>query len=307
MPDPVTDWTRETTLSRPARDFWWRREPDGGLTILRRLKAGRGKHRDQTQTLGPDELDRLLAFMADGEWHRAAPSAPTRPGAEPDSIAVFLRRELGWRTYACVVAAHFAVVLTNAGLWEWNGRRKGMAFRQLDGDLATLDAYAARRRAEAAEPEPRPRPRGRARQAPPAIDLWAQWRALSKGLQARLDELEAGGRHAADKGARREAVVRDFLVAHLPDDYAAIEIKPRLRRAGVREAVETLHSVSRLPRDAVVGPPRERRPNPPVFTAVIACESVHRRFLAALSATTLRPPDLTRYLFRADLPPEEFL
>jgi len=64
MPDPATDLTREATLSRPARDFWWRRDPDGGLTILRRLKAGRGKRRDQTQTLRPPDLTRYL-FRAD--------------------------------------------------------------------------------------------------------------------------------------------------------------------------------------------------------------------------------------------------
>lgn len=328
MAERSSEWIHETTLSGQARDFWWRRDPDGGLTVLRRVKAGRGRHRDQTQTLAAAELDRLLAFMADGAWHRAATSALTRPGAEPDSIAVFFHRELGWTIHACAVAAHLAVVLLHAGLWEWDGRKKGMAFRQVSADVGTLDAYAAGRRAQAAEPGRKPEPRPRRAQQAPAVDLWARWRALSRGLQARLDELEAGGRHAADKGARREAVVRDFLADHLPDDYAvtagevvastgeasgqtdvliydrrrsprliesaasmvlpaesiyaAIEIKPRLHGAGVREACATLGAIKALPRHAVRGFADGAPPNPPVFTAVISIEAVDRRFLADL-------------------------
>ena len=255
---------------------------------------------------------------AGGAWHPLGGSShAVSAGAHGDGIGLFLHQTLGWTIYAAGTAVHLAAIFTSAGLWEWNGRKKGMEFRQLDagrgrpprsggavaeGPSVTrltpegvdsqrapgclesrpsgrspaterreatasfpdrLRAAYEQRLAEADEPEAPAARKGTHPRAP--FSLGARFRALSKGLQARVEEFEAGGRHAAEKGQRREAAVRDFLATHLPDRYGVTR----------GEAVAPIGETS-LQMDALI----YDRPNAPVLmdsggSRLLAVESVY--------------------------------
>ncbi|HUT35211.1 MAG TPA: DUF6602 domain-containing protein [Planctomycetota bacterium] len=53
----------------------------------------------------------------------------------------------------------------------------------------------------------------------PRLDLRAKFRSVSKALRASFEAESVGGVHRAEKGARREQVLRDFLTRYLPPCY----------------------------------------------------------------------------------------
>jgi len=215
-------WVREKTFGGGARDFWWRVDEAGNLAIRRPLSAREGRRRVAVHTLSREELERLGALMGDGAWHPLASGAhAVRSGSRPGGIAPFLHQALGWSAQATAAAGHVAVVLTKAGVWEWNGRRKDMEFRQVAPGVEKVASYFERRRrgAPRGPGPPRRRSERRGRAEPPRFDLAAKFRALSRALRARFEECDAGGKHHVEKGQRREGVVLEFLRGHLPPRY----------------------------------------------------------------------------------------
>ncbi len=51
------------------------------------------------------------------------------------------------------------------------------------------------------------------------LNLRAKFRAIAKALRVSFDAESVGGVHSAEKGVRREQVLRDFLVRYLPPCY----------------------------------------------------------------------------------------
>lgn len=218
MATSPNQWVHEQTFGRSA-DFWWRVD-DGTLRVLRVPALDAGRKQQVVMAFPADELEQLLAFMDDGEWHTTSAFAPKLEDAPPTAgLAPFVRHVLGHSTAESRLVPHVAVVLTQAGLWEWNGRATRMRFRQTARDLNLLTAHFAARQGE---PGPRPpttreAPHRHARGAPrpPAFDLAAAFRGRNAELRGRLESVD-GGRHPQEKGQRREAVLRDFLRQHLP-------------------------------------------------------------------------------------------
>lgn len=218
MADASGDWVAERTLGGRVCEFEWRVDETGGIAVRRQVSQGKGRKRIIVQRATREELERLVGFMADGAWHPLGGSShAVSAGAHGDGLGLFLHQTLGWTIYAAGTAVHLAAIFTSTGLWEWNGRKKGMEFRQVDGGLDRLRAAFEQRLAEGEQPKAPAARKGTHPRAP--FSLGARFRALSKGLEARVEEFEAGGRHAAEKGQRREAAVRDFLATHLPERY----------------------------------------------------------------------------------------
>jgi len=218
MPDTPSDFAPAHTLGGKQRPFAWRYDPDGSLTLQRTLRRG-SSHQHETRSLSPSDLQALLDFMADGQWHPLASGAQAvRAATTSAGIGPFLHHTLAWSAQATALAGHLAAVMVAAGLWEWNGQKVGMRFRQRHADPQRLAAHYAQQHPQAA-PHARTAPSDGARPEPPRFDLGAKFRALSRALRGRVDEVDAGGRHHVEKGQRREGAVREFLRTHLPPRY----------------------------------------------------------------------------------------
>ena len=251
MADDAALWAAAKTLGGKERPFGWRVEADGTLS-LRRVLRRKTKREVEVRALSPNELKRLVRFMGDGAWHPLAAGAQAvRAGSTKGGIGAFVHKKLGWHAQATAMAGHLAAVLVSAGLWEWNGQKIGMLFRQVDGDVARLGAhYAERRREEASHEgtEQHAPPSGPKGQEPPRLDLGAKFRAMSRSLRSRVDEVDSGGRHHVERGQRREGAVREFLRAHLPPRYGVT------RGEVVAATGEVSHQVDVLVYDALSAP-----------------------------------------------------
>jgi len=147
MADERPTWVHDCTFGGKAKDFWWRVEENGDITI-RRVFATRGQRDDvRVRTVTREELGRLLDAMSDGEWWPLANSVEKLTnGTEQHGLGKFLYEQLGWTCTEAQLAGHLGVILTSAGVWEWNDRKRDMKFRLADPDLRRMQAYFERRR-----------------------------------------------------------------------------------------------------------------------------------------------------------------
>ena len=218
------DWVHERTLGYHSNHFWWRLDAPGAVSVLLVRTNNAGRKQQVVRAFSGDGLEQLLGFMADGQWHPTAACTSTlKADPPPDGIATFLHRTLQFSSRDAMLGAQLAIVLTNAGLWEWNRLRSRMRFRQVSADLGRVADYFARRQADPGPRPPAARDVPRRRQAgtksrPRSFDLAASFRGRNAELRGRLEAID-GGAHAVSKGQRREAALRGFLRRHLPATY----------------------------------------------------------------------------------------
>ena len=207
-------WVEEETLGNKRVRFGWSLDSRGDVAF--RIGAAPGA----TRRLPRENLERIQEFMADRAWHAASRHVEKLLGDQAKrSIEDFGRGELGWDTRGAKTVPHLCAIFTRSGLWDWNERRKVMAFRQAERDLAGLRAYYKRRRA--GDPCPAVKRGGdvpRRHWAGTLHDLSATFRTHSRALRARFEAC-LGGRHAAEKGQRREMALIEFLREQLPIQY----------------------------------------------------------------------------------------
>jgi len=207
-------WVEEETFGNKRIRFAWSLDSRGNVAF--RIGAAPGASR----CLPREDLERIQGFMADRSWHPASRYVEKKLGDRAKrSIEDFGRGELGWDTRCAKTVPHLCAIFTRSGLWDWNERRKVMAFRQAERDLAGLRAYYKRRRA--GDPCPAVQ-RGsdvpRRHWGGTLHDLSVTFRTHSRGLRARFEAC-LGGRHATEKGQRREMALIQFLREHLPTRY----------------------------------------------------------------------------------------
>jgi len=223
MANASSEWVHERTLGGHRRDFWWRVDESGGISILV-IRAKTGRKQQIVRQFTRKELGRLVGFMADGEWHALAASPHNMASrAHRDGIGGFLRGPLGRSIPDAGLAVQLAAVLTRAGVWKWDGRKRAIRYRQACSDLGRLAAHYQRRQAEPGPRPPREQEAPRARRAgakaqPPAFDLAESCRGRASALRGELHAI-GGGRHPLSKGRRREGAFRDFLRRRLPRRY----------------------------------------------------------------------------------------
>jgi len=203
----------EKTLGARPGKFAWRVDAKGELVLRWRLG---------TKRMMGEEMRRLLAFMGDGRWHPASETtADALRGKTARSVERFLHDELGWKGKCARLSTFLGLVMASAGLWEWNGLRRGMQYLQVCDDVGILRAHFDERRATGA-PSPivsrREEPKLRKSEGGPRFSLPATFRSLSAMMRARFETCGAG-RHESDKGQRRESALREFLRAQLPGRF----------------------------------------------------------------------------------------
>jgi len=207
-------WVEEQTLGTKRIRFAWTLDARGGVAI--RI----GTTPPVSRRFPRQDMERLQEFMADHAWHPATQHTEAAFGPKAHrSIEDFGRAELGWDIRCARMAPHLAALLAHSGLWDWNEKQKGMEFRLAEHGLDALRAYYTRRRAGEARPSLERHPKLTRRPAPgPAFDLAVGFRGLSRALRGRFEAC-LGGRHAAEKGQRREMALIELLRTHLPARY----------------------------------------------------------------------------------------
>ena len=148
MPSSSSPWLHDRTFGGKAKDFWWRAGDDGSITI-RRVFETRGPGTDvRVRAITRRELDQLLAAMADGRWWPLADNVEKLTnGTEKDGLGKFLCERFGWTPTDAQLAGHLGVILSGAGIWDYNGRKRGIEFRLADSDMGRVKTYHERRRA----------------------------------------------------------------------------------------------------------------------------------------------------------------
>lgn len=148
MPNLSSPWLHDQTFGGKAKDFWWCVGNDGSITI-RRVFDTRGPGTDvRVRTITRTELMALLDAMSDGAWWPLANNVEKLTnGTEKDGLGSFLCERFGWTPTDAQLAGHLGVILSGAGVWDYNGRKRGIEFRLADPDTGRVKAYFGRRRA----------------------------------------------------------------------------------------------------------------------------------------------------------------
>lgn len=133
----------DTTLGHGGL-FNWLIDAEGSVEIRRRFVGGQVT----VNLYRSEELDQLNVFVAGKEWAALANNVEKlHHGTEKEGLGQFLKDALGMSVAAAQGASQLAALFVRAGVWEDNGRRRGMAFRCLTTDWrAALELYYEQRK-----------------------------------------------------------------------------------------------------------------------------------------------------------------
>lgn len=121
----AASWSRSRTLGTKQKGFSWRIDNRGNLFIKRKFRKNRFPRIDKISCC---HLDRLCEFMQDREWKDLANNAAKLyMGTEKDGIGKFLHKLRPEVSYA-QLSSQLGAIFYQAGVWEWNEKKRGMKF-----------------------------------------------------------------------------------------------------------------------------------------------------------------------------------
>jgi hypothetical protein len=121
--------------------FNWLIEVTGTVAIRRRFADGQV----YVNRYSKADLDLLHAFVSAREWTSLASDVQKlHQGTEKEGLGQFLKETLGMSIASAQGASQLAAIFVKAGVWEDNGRKRGMAFRSNDADWQPgLESYCS--------------------------------------------------------------------------------------------------------------------------------------------------------------------
>jgi len=145
-PGQEQGWKHETTLGAKEKDFWWKIDDEGWIAIKRFFQMAHGRHLVET-TIACSDIEKLHAYTGDRQWKDLANNVEKLANhTERPGLGWFLYEKLGWDTAGAQLSSHLGAIMTRAGVWDWNGKRRGMRFKLAAGTwVELLKAYFARR------------------------------------------------------------------------------------------------------------------------------------------------------------------
>lgn len=127
----AASWSRSRTLGTKQKVFSWRIDSQGNLFIKRKFRKNRFPRIDK---ISCRHLDRLCEFMQDREWKVLAnDAAKLCMGTEKDGIGKFLYKLRAEVSYA-QLSSQLGAIFYQAGVWEWNEKKRGMKFLLLSAN-----------------------------------------------------------------------------------------------------------------------------------------------------------------------------
>jgi hypothetical protein len=121
-------WIDSETLGH-AKMFCWRMNKDGNIIILRKFNIKSYKIKHETE-ISREIIDGLIASIQNDEWFPLANNVEKlRNGTEVDGVGKYLYQH-GFNETQAQSASHLSTIFYEAGIWLYNGKRKGMKFRK---------------------------------------------------------------------------------------------------------------------------------------------------------------------------------
>ncbi|SES95254.1 Glycosyltransferase involved in cell wall bisynthesis [Methanococcoides vulcani] len=135
--DEENVWIHGTTLGR-TKQFWWKIDSDLNLSISREFNSSNGNLKVD-KLIMKDELSKLDDYMADDQWKGLSNNVEKlRNGTEKEGIGKFLYNELHWINKEAQLSSHIGSIFHQAGVWEYNGKKRGIQFRKVTDDWHML-------------------------------------------------------------------------------------------------------------------------------------------------------------------------
>ena len=121
------EFVNEITLGGKAKNFRWKLDEVGDLLIERKFK---NSSKVEISKIPVDELERIINYVGSDNWIDLANNVEKlKKGEEKPGIGRFMYDELGYNETQCQTASQLGPVLTNAGIWEYNGKKRNIQFR----------------------------------------------------------------------------------------------------------------------------------------------------------------------------------
>jgi hypothetical protein len=132
----VQEWVHSKTFGGKQKSFWWRVDDDSIIYIRRVFKG----NKQRTDRISAEELGQLNRWVSDSNWVPLANNIEKlRLGTEQEGVGWFLCNVLRWQSSAeWQLSSQLGVIFTLSGVWEYNGRRRGICFRKTSEEWRDL-------------------------------------------------------------------------------------------------------------------------------------------------------------------------
>lgn len=131
-------WLSETTLGGKNKTFWWKFDDENNIHIKRRFNFKNGE-KELTKIAITHELDKLDDYMKDVSWKYIANNVEKLAlGTEKAGIGMFLYNQLNWSGTEAQLSGHLGVIFYKAGVWDYNGKKRGIQHRRISDNWKKL-------------------------------------------------------------------------------------------------------------------------------------------------------------------------
>ncbi|NYT19536.1 MAG: glycosyltransferase family 1 protein, partial [Methanosarcinales archaeon] len=118
--------------------FWWKIDSDLNLSISREFSSSNSDLKVD-KLIMKDELRKLDVYMADDQWKGLSNNVEKlKNGTEKEGIGRFLYNDLNWTNAEAQLSSHIGSIFHQAGVWEFNGKKRGIQFRKITDDWHKL-------------------------------------------------------------------------------------------------------------------------------------------------------------------------
>jgi hypothetical protein len=118
-------YVHSNTLGQKKKKFLWKIDESSNIYIRRQFK---NESEMRTERVTNDELNKINEYMKKGGWKDLANNVELlSTGAEKEGIGKFMYGLHPNTTYA-QLSSHISSIFYNAGVWDWNGKERGMMF-----------------------------------------------------------------------------------------------------------------------------------------------------------------------------------
>lgn len=136
------NWVPENTLGGKEKPFFWKIDENCNMIIQRKIKSGSNYLYESTD-ITSIEFDSIIDFVQSKNWTDLANNVQKlKDNTENEGIGMYILKNLGWNLTKCQLASHIAAICTKSGIWEYNGKKRGMKFQTLQTEWkSTLKKY----------------------------------------------------------------------------------------------------------------------------------------------------------------------
>ena len=141
------EFVNENTLGGKAKNFRWKLDEAGDLLIERKFSLKSSPEPTVNYTkFSKEEIEAIINYVAKNEWTNLGNSvSKLGDGSEKEGLGKFMFEVLGCDITKCQASSQLSPILINAGIWEYNGKKRNIRFRSNNNEWEKLlQAYYER-------------------------------------------------------------------------------------------------------------------------------------------------------------------